>query len=129
MATTSAVLMISPTRGPDVGFYVHYDGDEVGGELRAIIDRRGYPAVFEMFRAQPSRFWRELNIDTGDVLPEHVSRFPQNILVSHAVPGYGVLLIGPEELAASATPVSVDPAQDRQRGYRVDRHGVVRQIH
>lgn len=125
MATTSAVLLASPDQSPDSGFYVHYDGDVVGDELGRLIERDGYAKVFSVFHGQPSRFWRHIDPDTGDALPEFVARFPQNIPVSRAVPGYGVLLVGDEEIKASSRVGRIDPATDMERGYSVNRTGAI----
>lgn len=125
MATTSAVYLSSPTGGEDTGFYVHYDGDVVGAELRAIIDRDGYAKVFGVFADQPSRFWREITPGIGDDLPEYVSKFPDNLPRCRSVPGYGVLFVGAEELSASTNHLGVDLDRDGERAYRVGATGIV----
>lgn len=125
MPTTAAIALASPDETADSGFYVHYDGDDVGAQLRKLIERDGYPTVFATFRDQPSRFWRHLDLDTGDELPDFVSQFPQNIPRCQVVPGYGVLFIGREELQASAETTAVDPVNHMRRGYSVGSSGAV----
>lgn len=117
--------MVSPDGGTDSGFYVHYDGDEVGALLRLIIERDGYAKAFGVFADQPSRFWREITPNVGDELPEYVSRFPQNIPRCRAVAGYGVLFVGDEELSASTNHLGVDLDRDGERAYRVGATGIV----
>ncbi|ORW08522.1 hypothetical protein DQP56_00685 [Mycolicibacter senuensis] len=117
--------MDSPSGGAGTGFYVHYDGDQVGTELQRIIDRDGYMRAFTVFEAQASRFWREITPGVGDELPEYVARFPQNIPVSRAVCGYGVLFVGPGELEASRRHTAVNLGADGERAYRVNAAGRV----
>lgn len=128
MPTTSSVSLASPTQAAEGGFYVHYDGDDVGHQLGRLIERDGYPTVFEMFRDQPSRFWRHLDADTGQELPEFVTQFPDYARCCLAVPRYGVLFVGPAELQASTQVETVNPATDMDRGYAVNRTGAVRVI-
>ncbi|MEB3022937.1 MULTISPECIES: hypothetical protein [Mycolicibacter] len=128
MGTTAAVRMDSPSGGAGTGFYVQYDGDDVGTELQRIIERDGYVQVFAVFEAQASRYWREITPGVGDELPEYVTRFPQNIPVSRAVCGYGVLLVGSEELDASQRHTAVDLDTDGDRAYLVTEAGAVRRV-
>lgn len=114
--------MQSPSGDGSVGFYVNYDGDDVGDALREIIRRDGYAAVFATFSAVESKHWRELNPETADELPGYVARFPSEVARCRAVKGYGVLFV--DEAALSDTGVFTPDHCDR--AYEVSRDGTVR---
>lgn len=128
MPTTALVVMKSPAGEPDTGFYVHYDGGSIKEQLTTLLARDGYLSVFERFRDQPSRWWREITPEVTTELPEYVARFAQNIPRCRPVAGYGVLLVGAEELARSAEQPMPNLAKDCDHAYRVDQNGRIHTV-
>ena len=126
MATTSSVHMLAPGGVGDTGFYVHYDGDDVGTHLRVLIDRDGYEAVYAVFSSQRSRYWRQLTPDMTDELPEYITRFPENLPRCQPIAGYGVLFMDHEAITASGRYAGGAP-EERNRNYHIVRSGRVYQ--
>lgn len=124
MATTSIIELTTPDSTDRQLVSVFYDGDDVGMRLGELIARDGYPTVFTTLTSQPSRNWRELDPAATDQLPDYITRIPENADTHSAVAGYGVLLVGADEITADKIGTwNPDTARDRQ--YRVHADGTI----
>lgn len=77
MGTSALVQLGNPNGAQQLAFRVHYDGGaSTGEELRSLIARDGYDAVYRTIAAQPSRFWVGLDASL-QVMPDYVSSLLQ----------------------------------------------------
>ncbi|MFB9785298.1 hypothetical protein [Rhodococcus baikonurensis] len=123
MGTSSIVRLVPPSSvaTPDVVIVVRYDGNDGGDEIDKMVRRDGYDTVYETFRKQPSRNWMGLDTGVGSGLPDYVTSFPQNVAVSAAVEGYGVLYVADQII----TPETIGDGTGWERDciYIVNREG------
>ncbi|BBX82174.1 hypothetical protein [Mycolicibacterium aubagnense] len=108
MGTPALIHLDDPDRGATEFLRVHYDGDlHTRDALNTLIARDGYPTVRRTLIGQVSRFWVGLDPQIEDI-PDYVASYPTAWSVA-AVPGYGLVFTGQEEITASTDASAFDP--------------------
>lgn len=122
------VVLESPQGQQETHIFIHNGDPQVRGKLQALITRDGYAAVYRIFQEQPSRRWRALALDTTDDLPPSDAQYPSAAWSRRAVPGYGVLSIGPGELVATTQRRSLIEPGNCETSYRIDSSGNIQAV-